>query len=122
MKFFLKHGTFEATLNICMRAWRNAHLFINKIHEGKAYDADVALDLIMSYAYESYASEFYYNGKATDLSKCEFDDILELPLKPGESSNIHEMIEALRDSIESTLSKVDGGDDDKKKVTEAPPE
>lgn len=108
-----------------MRAWRNAVTFINRIYGddgGEEVSGQKVQDLIMSYAYESYASQAYFEGKRPELSKADFEELIEDPRIKPENSNVAEMLVALSSSIESTLSALSNSGDDKKKMTAIPPE
>lgn len=119
MIFKLKHGKFEADLNICNRAYRMA------VMQAEASGIDLlsgsslaSANFLMDYAYHCYAVEFTKHGLRPALDLIEFDEEIS---KKVDSTNIVELMEALSDSVVSVLSEAAKGENqdtkEKKKAT-----
>lgn len=103
MVFKLKHGEFEADLNICNRSYRMA------VMQAEASGIDLfsgsnlaSANFLMDYAYHCYSVEFTKLGIKPPMDLIEFDEELS---KRVESSNIVELMEALSQSVVSILSE-----------------
>lgn len=113
MLFKLKHGAFEADLNICNRAYLSTlnHTEIEGIGLGETNLANAIF--LQTYAYYAYAVNFTRFGSKPPLDILEFDDAIS---EGEEDSNVQELFTALSESLISKLSKITPSDDKKKGI------